>query len=56
MRGLPHQGARHGTVDHGDASDGVFSVWDRNKEIIYVDTMSVSTYDVWQVQSPKIMM
>jgi hypothetical protein len=24
MRGLPHQGARHSTVDHGDASDGVF--------------------------------
>jgi hypothetical protein len=24
MRRLPHQGARHGTVDHGDASDGVF--------------------------------
>jgi hypothetical protein len=33
-----------------------FSVWDMNKKIIYVDTMSVSTYDVWQVQSPKIMM
>jgi hypothetical protein len=24
IRRLPHQGARHGTVDHGDASDGVF--------------------------------
>jgi hypothetical protein len=24
MRRLPHEGARHGTVDHGDASDGVF--------------------------------
>jgi hypothetical protein len=24
MRRLPHQGARYGTVDHGDASDGVF--------------------------------
>jgi hypothetical protein len=24
MRRLPHQGARHGTVDHGHASDGVF--------------------------------
>jgi hypothetical protein len=24
MRRLPHQGARHGTIDHGDASDGVF--------------------------------
>jgi hypothetical protein len=24
MRRLPRQGARHGTVDHGDASDGVF--------------------------------
>jgi hypothetical protein len=24
MRSLPHQGARHSTVDHGDASDGVF--------------------------------
>jgi hypothetical protein len=24
MRRLPHQGARHGTVDHGGASDGVF--------------------------------
>jgi hypothetical protein len=24
MRRLPHQGARHGTVDHGDTSDGVF--------------------------------
>jgi hypothetical protein len=24
MKRLPHQGARHGTVDHGDASDGVF--------------------------------
>jgi hypothetical protein len=24
MRILPHQGARHSTVDHGDASDGVF--------------------------------
>jgi hypothetical protein len=24
MRRLPHQGDRHGTVDHGDASDGVF--------------------------------
>jgi hypothetical protein len=24
MRRLPHQGARHGTVDHGDASDGLF--------------------------------
>jgi hypothetical protein len=24
MRRLPHQGSRHGTVDHGDASDGVF--------------------------------
>jgi hypothetical protein len=24
MRRLPHQGARHGTVNHGDASDGVF--------------------------------
>jgi hypothetical protein len=24
MRRLPHQGARHGTVDHVDASDGVF--------------------------------
>jgi hypothetical protein len=23
MRRLPHQGARHGTVDHGDAFDGV---------------------------------
>jgi hypothetical protein len=23
MRRLPHQGARNGTVDHGDASDGV---------------------------------
>jgi hypothetical protein len=24
MRRLPHQGARHDTVDHGDASNGVF--------------------------------
>jgi hypothetical protein len=24
MRRLPRQGARHSTVDHGDASDGVF--------------------------------
>jgi hypothetical protein len=24
MRRLPHQSARHSTVDHGDASDGVF--------------------------------
>jgi hypothetical protein len=24
MRRLPHQGGRHDTVDHGDASDGVF--------------------------------
>jgi hypothetical protein len=24
IRRLPHQGARHGTVDHGDASDVVF--------------------------------
>jgi hypothetical protein len=24
MRRLPHQGARHGTVDHGDAFDAVF--------------------------------
>jgi hypothetical protein len=24
MRRLPHQGARHGTVHHGDASDGFF--------------------------------
>jgi hypothetical protein len=24
MRRLPHQGARHSTVDHGDTSDGVF--------------------------------
>jgi hypothetical protein len=24
MRRLPHQGPRHGTVDHGDASDGDF--------------------------------
>jgi hypothetical protein len=24
MRRLHHQGARHGTIDHGDASDGVF--------------------------------
>jgi hypothetical protein len=24
MRRLPHQGDRHGTIDHGDASDGVF--------------------------------
>jgi hypothetical protein len=24
MGRLPHQGARHSTVDHGDASDGVF--------------------------------
>jgi hypothetical protein len=24
IRRLPHQGARHGTVDHGDAYDGVF--------------------------------
>jgi hypothetical protein len=24
IRRLPHQGARHGTVDHGDASDSVF--------------------------------
>jgi hypothetical protein len=24
MRRLPHQGARHSTVDHGDASDSVF--------------------------------
>jgi hypothetical protein len=24
MRRLPHQGARHGTIDHGDASDDVF--------------------------------
>jgi hypothetical protein len=24
LRRLPHQGARHSTVDHGDASDGVF--------------------------------
>jgi hypothetical protein len=24
IRRLPHQGARHSTVDHGDASDGVF--------------------------------
>jgi hypothetical protein len=24
MRRLPHQGARHDTVDHGDASDSVF--------------------------------
>jgi hypothetical protein len=24
LRRLPHQGARHGTVDHGDASYGVF--------------------------------
>jgi hypothetical protein len=23
MRRLPHQGARHGIIDHGDASDGV---------------------------------
>jgi hypothetical protein len=26
IRRLPHQGARHGTVDHGDASDSVFLV------------------------------
>jgi hypothetical protein len=26
LRSLPHQGARHGTVDHGDTSDGVFSL------------------------------
>jgi hypothetical protein len=24
MRRLPHQGARHSTVDHGDACDGFF--------------------------------
>jgi hypothetical protein len=24
MRSLPDQGAKHGVVDHGDASDGVF--------------------------------
>jgi hypothetical protein len=24
MRRLPHQGAKHGAIDHGDASDGVF--------------------------------
>jgi hypothetical protein len=24
MRSLPQQGAKHGVVDHGDASDGVF--------------------------------
>jgi hypothetical protein len=24
MRRLPHQGARHSTIDHGDASDSVF--------------------------------
>jgi hypothetical protein len=24
MRRVPHEGARHSTVDHGDASDGVF--------------------------------
>jgi hypothetical protein len=24
MRSLPHQGAKHGVVDHSDASDGVF--------------------------------
>jgi hypothetical protein len=24
MRRLPHKGARHSTIDHGDASDGVF--------------------------------
>jgi hypothetical protein len=24
MRRLPHQAARHSTIDHGDASDGVF--------------------------------
>jgi hypothetical protein len=24
MRRLPNQGARHGTIDHGDAPDGVF--------------------------------
>jgi hypothetical protein len=24
MRRLPHQGARHSTIDHDDASDGVF--------------------------------
>jgi hypothetical protein len=24
MRRLPHQGARHSTIDHGDASDGIF--------------------------------
>jgi hypothetical protein len=24
MRRLPHQGARHSTIDHGDAFDGVF--------------------------------
>jgi hypothetical protein len=24
MRRLPHQGARHSTIDHGDTSDGVF--------------------------------
>jgi hypothetical protein len=24
MRRLPHQGATHSTVNHGDASDGVF--------------------------------
>jgi hypothetical protein len=33
-----------------------FSVWDRNKKIIYVDTMFVSTYDVCQVQTPEFIM
>jgi hypothetical protein len=27
MRRLPHQGARHGTIDHGDASDVVFPLF-----------------------------
>jgi hypothetical protein len=26
MRRLPHQGAKHGAVDHGDTSNGIFSL------------------------------
>jgi hypothetical protein len=57
MRRLPHQGLRHGTIDHGDAPDGVFflihsrvipSSW-----VILLRRSRSSLYSLWMASRCK---
>jgi hypothetical protein len=51
MRRLPLQGARHGTVDHGDTSDGVFlllHLWVLpSRWVILLRRSPSSLYSLW---------